>query len=242
MLLWLKGIFRLPILGSVFACRQLATQANHGKVALVPRSPLYNVFIEETRNPVTYITSSASSQESGRRDRNPSAFSAATEAAQVKISTEKRPARERRIVASVTIPQPIEQVWQVITDYEHLADFIPSLTSSKLVSNPDGHIRLEQIGAQCFLKIKFCARVVLDMTENFPSKLSFCMKEGDFKQFEGAWYLEPDEEKGTTKLSYDLLVKPPLAMPVALIEKHLCHNLTHNLLAVHQRTLELAAQ
>ena len=158
----------------------------------------------------------------------------------VNITTHKRSNRERRISASVTIPQPIEQVWQVITDYAHLADFIPSLTTSNLISNSEGRIRLEQIGAQCFLKIKFCARVVLDMTENFPSKVSFCMKEGDFKQFEGAWYLQPSEDEATTLLSYDLLVKPPLAMPVGLIEKHLCHNLTQNLVAIHKRTLELA--
>ncbi|MGB5915794.1 MAG: SRPBCC family protein [Phormidesmis sp.] len=160
--------------------------------------------------------------------------------ATVNISTEKRSARERRISASIVIPQPVEQVWQVITDYERLADFIPSLTSSKLINNADGHVRIEQIGAQCFLKMKFCARVVLDMTENFPHKLSFCMKEGDFKQFEGAWYLQPSETPESTLLSYDLLVKPPLAMPLAIIERHLCHNLTHNLLAVRQRTLELA--
>ncbi len=160
----------------------------------------------------------------------------------VSISTEKRSARERRISASIVIPQPIEQVWQVITDYEHLADFIPSLTSSKRINNAEGRIRIEQIGAQCFLKVKFCARVVLDMTESFPNKLSFCMKEGDFKQFEGAWYLQPSGDPASTLLSYDLLVKPPLAMPLAIIERHLCHNLTHNLIAVRQRTLELAPQ
>ena len=87
----------------------------------------------------------------------------------VDISTEKRPSRERRILASVTIPKPIDQVWNVITDYEHLADFVPNLTSSKLIPNEEGRIRLEQIGAQCFLKFKFCARVVLDMTETFPN-------------------------------------------------------------------------
>lgn len=160
-------------------------------------------------------------------------------AAYVEISTEKRPARERRILASVIIPQPVEKVWEVITDYERLSDFIPSLTSSKLIPNSDGRIRLEQIGAQCFLKVKFCARVVLDMTENFPHEVGFSMREGDFNQFEGAWQLEPTEG-GLTRLSYDLFVKPPRAMPVKLIEHHIRNNLTNNLLAIHKRSLELA--
>lgn len=160
--------------------------------------------------------------------------------AHVEISTEKRPARERHILASVTIPQPIEQVWQVITDYENLADFVPNLTSSKLIPNPEGRIRLEQIGSQCFLKFKFCARVVVDMAESFPHELGFAMKEGDFKQFEGAWKLQPTENAQSTQLSYALSVKPPRAMPAGLIERHLCHNITTNMLAIRQRVLELA--
>lgn len=167
------------------------------------------------------------------------AISYPSTSAVVDIATEKRPARERRILASVTIPQPVEQVWQIITDYEKLADFIPSLTTSRLIPNTEGCTRLEQIGAQCFLRVKFCARVVLDMTESFPHEVGFSMKEGDFKRFEGAWRLEPTEQG--TRLSYDLLVKAPAAMPASLIERHLRNNLISNLLAIHQRALEVAA-
>lgn len=158
----------------------------------------------------------------------------------VNIITEKRPEKGRRILASVTIPQPVERVWQVITDYERLADFIPSMTSSKLLPNSEGRIRLEQVGTQCFLRIKFCARVVLDMTENFPHELSFAMQDGDFKTFEGCWKLQPSEDAQSTHLSYDLSVKAPRAMPAGLIEHHLCRNLTLNLLAIRQRALEPA--
>lgn len=159
----------------------------------------------------------------------------------VEISTEKRLGRERHIVASVVIPQSLEQVWQVLTDYEHLADFVPNLTSSKLLPNAEGRILLEQIGAQCFLKFKFCARVVLNMTERFPHELGFTMEEGDFKQFLGAWKLQPATAEGKgTRLSYDLLVQPPRAMPVALIEHHICNNLTANMLAIAQRAMEIA--
>lgn len=161
--------------------------------------------------------------------------------ADVKISTEKRAARERFILASVLIPKPVETVWKVVTAYEQLADFIPNLTSSQLVSNSEGRIRLEQIGAQCFLKFKFCARVVLDMTEHFPYEVGFSMVEGDFKHFEGAWKLHPTEVPDITQLSYHLSVKPPLAMPASLIEHHICHNLTANLLAIREQTISVAA-
>lgn len=164
------------------------------------------------------------------------------QSADVEISTEKRASRERRILASVIIPQPIDHVWKIVTDYEHLADFIPSLSSSKRLHSPEGRIRLEQIGTQCFLKVKFCARVVLEMTENFPHEVGFSMQEGDFKMFKGAWHLAATENEQETRLSYDLYVKPPLAMPVSLIEHHLRHNLSVNMQAIHNRALQLAAQ
>lgn len=156
----------------------------------------------------------------------------------VSIKTEKLAPRQRQIVASVIIPCALEQVWQILTDYESLADFIPNLTSSRLLSRPDGGIRLEQIGAQCFLNFKFCARVILDMTEMFPREIGFSMVEGDFKKFIGRWSLKPARlgEQVATVLSYELIVQPPLAMPVQLIEHHICHNLTQNLLAICDRT------
>ena len=162
----------------------------------------------------------------------------AQSAEKVDISTEKHPNRERRILASVIIPKSVEQVWQIITDYEHLADFIPNLTKSTLLPSPEGRIRLEQVGAQCFLKVKFCARVVLEMTENFPNRIGFTMSEGDFKQFEGSWNLQPTAEG--TQLSYEVLVTPPRAMPVGLIEHHLCRSITINLLAIRQHSMQAA--
>ncbi|MBD0268048.1 MAG: SRPBCC family protein [Cyanobacteria bacterium Co-bin8] len=162
---------------------------------------------------------------------------------EVEIFTQKLEGRQRRITAAIHIPSGLDQVWQVLTDYEHLADFIPNLTQSKRLPHPAGGIRLEQIGAQCFLNIKFCARVVLDMAERFPQELSFSMVEGDFRQFEGAWKLEPISlaEGEATRLVYDLKVLPPRAMPAGLIERHIRHNLSENLTAIRDRTVQLFA-
>ncbi|MEM6251987.1 MAG: SRPBCC family protein [Cyanobacteria bacterium P01_D01_bin.156] len=158
----------------------------------------------------------------------------------VSIQTQKLAPRQRQITATVAIPCSLEQVWQILTDYERLSEFVPNLTTSRLLSHPDDGIRLEQIGAQCFLNFKFCARVILDMTESFPRELGFSMVEGDFKKFMGKWSLQPAilGEQAATVLSYELVVQPPLAMPVQLIERHICHNLTQNLLAICDRTTE----
>lgn len=159
----------------------------------------------------------------------------------VSIHTEKLEGQQRRILASTEIPATADQVWQVLTDYENLASFIPNLTCSQRINHPEGGIRLEQVGSQCFLNIKVCARVVIDMVEAFPQELRFSMVEGDFRQFEGKWTLEPvpSPQGERVRLGYDLLIRPPRAMPIALIERHIRNDLTRNLQAIGDRTATL---
>jgi ribosome-associated toxin RatA of RatAB toxin-antitoxin module len=159
----------------------------------------------------------------------------------VEVETERLEGRQRRISAKVQIPYSAEQVWQILTDYEKLADFIPNLSKSRQIPHPQGGIRLEQVGTQCLLNFKFCARVVLDMAESFPQRLDFKMVEGDFKSFSGSWQLHPvllGSQPGT-ELCYSVLVLPRLAMPVGVIERRLSTNLAVNLAAIRERANEL---
>jgi ribosome-associated toxin RatA of RatAB toxin-antitoxin module len=159
----------------------------------------------------------------------------------VEVETERLDGRQRRISAKVQIPYPVEQVWQILTDYEKLADFIPNLSKSRQIPHPQGGIRLEQVGTQCLLNFKFCARVVLDMVESFPQRLDFKMVEGDFKTFSGSWQLQPITlgDKTGTELCYSVLVLPRMAMPVGMIERRLSTNLAVNLVAIRERANEM---
>lgn len=158
----------------------------------------------------------------------------------IAVHTEKRVGRQRRIHAITDLPFTAEQLWQILTDYDNLASFIPNLTRSRRLSHPDGGIRLEQVGAQRFLNVSFCARVVLDAVETFPQELRFSMVEGDFRQFEGKWTLEPlTSHTPRTRLGYDLLICPPRAMPAGLIERHIRNDLIRNLHAIGERATVL---
>jgi ribosome-associated toxin RatA of RatAB toxin-antitoxin module len=154
----------------------------------------------------------------------------------VEVCTESAEGRQRKISARIQISHPVEKVWQVLTDYDHLADFIPNLAKSKKIHHPQGGIRLEQVGTESLLKLKFCAKVVLDMVEQFPHQLDFQMVEGDFKKFFGSWLLQPSADGTGTELSYVVSVLPPLAMPVGMIERRLKNGLVTNLNAIRLRT------
>ncbi|HIK44518.1 MAG TPA: SRPBCC family protein [Leptolyngbyaceae cyanobacterium M65_K2018_010] len=155
----------------------------------------------------------------------------------VTIQTEKLGGQRRRILAHTDLPFAAEQLWQILTDYDNLSSFIPNLSYSQRLGHPGGGIRLEQMGSQCFLQVKFCARVVLDMVEAFPQRISFSMVEGDFREFEGEWTLESlgEGQRPLTCLGYALLVRPPRGMPAGLIERHIRHDLTRNLKAIGDR-------
>lgn len=161
----------------------------------------------------------------------------------VVVKVEKIAERQRQITAQIHIPQPVERIWKVLTDYEALSDFIPNLAKSCLLEHPDGGIRLEQIGSQRLLKFNFSARVVLDLQEYFPKEIIFSMVEGDFKGFSGSWCLEPDSqgENLGTILCYTIQVWPKLTMPITIIERRLSNDLRLNLLAIHQRVNQLSS-
>lgn len=159
----------------------------------------------------------------------------------IEVTTDRAEGRERQISARICLPYSIEQIWQILTDYDQLAEFIPNLAKSCQIEHPQGGIRIEQIGTQALLRFKFCARVVLDMVEHFPHQLDFQMVEGDFKSFAGSWKLEPIvlAEGAGTELCYTVSVLPPRAMPVGLIERQLKSGLAINLSAIQQRAEQM---
>lgn len=157
--------------------------------------------------------------------------------ADVQVQTDLAEGGRRHLSARIQLPYTVDQIWQILTDYDHLAEFIPGLAKSCRIPHPEGGIRLEQIGSQSLLKLKFCARVVLDMVEQVPHRLDFQMVEGDFREFAGSWILEPVEldDRVGTNLVYTIRILPPRVMPTRVIEGRLHHNLCVNLTAIRSR-------
>lgn len=175
-------------------------------------------------------------------DLNPQGNSKNPNLQAVTVEVDKIAERQRQITAKIQIPHPVETVWQVLTDYQALPDFVPSLASSRKLEHPSGGIRLEQIGSQRLLRLNFSARVVLDLEESFPNTISFQMVEGDFKDFSGSWRLNSCvlDSKTATLLCYTVKVWPKLTMPIRIIEPRLSKDMQSNLLAVRQRVEEFS--
>lgn len=163
--------------------------------------------------------------------------------ADVDINVERLPQRRRHLRACITIPTAPEWVWQVLTDYDRLPEFIPSLQESCRLGEEDGCTILRQVGVEKFLRLSFSAAVVLKMQETHLQRIDFGMTEGDFKEFAGSWELAPVlvDSQAHTQLTYVLRLQPPRRMPARLIEGRLRRNLCDNLLAVRQEACTRAA-
>ncbi|KAL8147888.1 uncharacterized protein LOC141708034 [Apium graveolens] len=170
----------------------------------------------------------------------------------VEIEIENIGKNKRRIRSKIQVDATLQHVWDVLTDYEKLSDFIPSLAVNQLLQKRHKFARLFQIGEQNLaFGIKFNAKGVVDCFENdlesFPlgqrRDIEFNMIEGDFKLFQGKWSIEqntitceqsnssPNEEFQTT-LSYVVDVEPKLWLPVRLVEGRLCREISINLSSI----------
>ncbi|WVZ61188.1 hypothetical protein U9M48_011100 [Paspalum notatum var. saurae] len=145
--------------------------------------------------------------------------------------------RERRVVGSVSVAADVDTLWQVITDYERLADFIPNLVHSGRIPCPhEGRIWLEQRGLQRALYWHIEARVVLDLQEVPDSingrELHFSMVDGDFKKFEGKWCIRPGPRSSSAILLYEVNVIPRFHFPAIFLERIIRSDLPVNLRAL----------
>ncbi|MCD7454779.1 hypothetical protein HAX54_026073 [Datura stramonium] len=148
--------------------------------------------------------------------------------------------RERKIKAEIFVNADVDSVWNSLTDYERLADFVPNLVSSRRIPCPrPGCIWLEQRGIQRSLYWHIEARVVLDLQEFINSdnvrELHFSMVDGDFKKFEGKWSVRFGTRSSTAILSYEVSVIPRFNFPAIFLERIIRSDLPVNLQALSCR-------
>jgi Polyketide cyclase / dehydrase and lipid transport len=156
------------------------------------------------------------------------------------------PGPNRRVVSSeAVIFAPIDVVWDVLSDYESLADYIPNLAMSDRRPHPAGPsaIRLEQCGVQSILGFEFRASVTMDMVEINAScersrAIDFTLVHSrDFREFFGTWRIEAlPEEK--CALYYTVTIVPKGLVPVKAIEWRIGEDVPQNIDAV-KRECEL---
>lgn len=97
----------------------------------------------------------------------------------------------------------------VLTDYAHLADFIPDMHSSRIVSTHP--LQVEQHGTASFLMFSFPLRVVLEIEDQQDGRLQFHSVAGNLHDMRGSYHLDAAHEG--TLLRYEAIFKPEFQVP-----------------------------
>ena len=117
------------------------------------------------------------------------------------------------VVCRAILDAPLEVVWQTLTDYGRLAEFIPGMRRSRLIERRGAVAVVEQTGEAGFLFLRFPIEVTLASTERPPYELDVSMLKGNLKRLDGAYRITP---QGGGKLlltwtgTVEALSMPPL--------------------------------
>lgn len=124
-----------------------------------------------------------------------------------------------KVEVSMPVDAPIETVWQVITDYQHAAQFISNLKSSTETSIGPNSLQVEQVGrvslAALHVDIKTVYKVSLNPTEK---KITNVSVGGDLKTVNMETQLQ-SKGNGSTLLLYTMVTDPGPWAPLVVAEE-----------------------
>ncbi len=115
-----------------------------------------------------------------------------------------------------TVGGSLESAWEVLTDYGHLADFVPSMKHSEVIARRADGALVEQAGEGQALWFKRTFHVLLEVREEPLGRIDFRDTSGkDFSLYEGDWELtiEPTE----TRVDYRLRTRPKGGLPAVMV-------------------------
>jgi hypothetical protein len=151
-------------------------------------------------------------------------FGLAADAAQdFSVRAERRDGAVK-IEASVTLSAPRELIWATLTDYDHLAEFVPGMRVSRIIGRRGPAAIVEQEGEAGFLIFSYPIKVVVESAEYPPSDIEIHVVAGNLHRLDGRYRLEEGERDGTWVLRWSGLIEPSLPIPSFLSARILRDN------------------
>ena len=122
------------------------------------------------------------------------------------------------VSASVLMQVDARIAWEVLSDYDHLAQFIPDMKSSRVVSRDGNRVRVEQKGEFGFFFYRQPVDVVLEVVEQPLRRIDARRISGNIRDLQTRYELEASD--AGVKLDYvgrfipEFSVPPLFGMPL----------------------------
>ena len=123
----------------------------------------------------------------------------------------ERDADTIRIDAKLRVDVHHHIAWQVLTDYNNLARFVPGLLTSRIVSEPGSPMLLKQTGRSGLLWMTVPVEVVVRIEEIPLEVIHFSAVSGTLKSKSGEWRIEAQDD--ATLLIYRASIVPGFWVP-----------------------------
>jgi len=104
-------------------------------------------------------------------------------------------------------------VWRILTDYEHMNEFVPDLNSCRVLSRNGNEVIIEQLGTARFLFMSKSIHLIVRATEQPMTSIDIALVSGDMKHYESHWELIPVPETGGTRVVYSGRLVPNFYVP-----------------------------
>jgi len=115
------------------------------------------------------------------------------------------------VEAVAEIEADVADAWKVLTDYDRLAEFIPGMLESRVVSRDGSSVVIDQRGEASLLFFTFPMRVRLAIEEYPNERIVSKAISGDFKDMQGVYHLEPRD--AGLRLRYEGKFTPDFGVP-----------------------------
>jgi carbon monoxide dehydrogenase subunit G len=103
------------------------------------------------------------------------------------------------------------RAWEVMTDFDRMAGFIPNLSSSKVIERKGNHLKVAQKGTYSLGLWSFPFESMRDV-ELFPyAKVTSHGTSGSMKSMDSVTYLEADGQN--TRVNYNATLIPAISIP-----------------------------
>jgi uncharacterized membrane protein len=139
-----------------------------------------------------------------------------------------------QVDAVIDIPAPADQLWRVMLDCARAPHYLAGLRSCTVLkesADKKWDVREHKVQWSSFFPV---VRSVFRSDYDPVHEIRFSRVEGDLKQLEGTWRLEPLKGKAVTRLYYHARIDPGLLLPSAIIRSVIENDVPKTLKALRQ--------
>jgi ribosome-associated toxin RatA of RatAB toxin-antitoxin module len=131
-----------------------------------------------------------------------------------------------QIDAYANVHAPFELIRSTLTDYDHLADFVPGMKSSHVLEQ-HGHTSLvEQSGYAHLWFLKFPIDVTVQALDRSPSRIEVHLVKGNLRQLDGSYDIEKIGIDNSYALHWTGIIEPGTNVPGAIAVPLLRRNIS----------------